>query len=125
MKMHISDNVTQLLWIYSIFSHEVGGALFGNRINDVIYISALSFKHGGKLSISFYSNDNKMFFAPQGTSLVGTWHLHPSINLEAPSGQDIRQWHNWHCDLIHIIISKKGLTAFTSNAETILSRKRI
>lgn len=125
MKMYLSDNVTRLLWIYSLYSHEVGGALFGIRTNNDIYINALSLKHGSRMSITFCSDDNKIFFAPQGNFLIGTWHLHPNICLEIPSGQDIHQWNDWSCDLIHIILSRKGLTVFTSNAEVILNRKRV
>lgn len=125
MKVNLSENVIQLLMIYSVFSHEVGGALFGIKIDDDIYISALSLKHGGKLSINFSSDDKRIFYAPQGDRLIGTWHLHPNSELEKPSRQDIYQWKDWGCDLLHIIISKRGLTVFAFNAEVILKGKRV
>lgn len=105
----INAAVMELIDVYSLFHHEVGGILFGEENTDYIDVKSLSFKHGEKYKIDFTNEDRKLFSGPEGMSILGTWHTHPFQSEPFASNIDITQWKKWNKKYYHMVVGEKKL----------------
>lgn len=116
-RYRFSNELIELITLYSDFPHEVGGAIFGKTTDSTVEIVAASFKHGNKLRICFDPGDGNLFYPPTGLTVIGTWHTHPHQSTPRPSSIDLNQWNEWEQYLIHLIVTNKKITIYSSSGK--------
>lgn len=123
LTFEITKEVWELIQIYSSFSHEVGGILFGKKNGFHTEIKALSFKHGEKYRIDFTSNDNRLFSLPKNMIIIGTWHTHPFQMVPFASNIDTTQWVKWDNNYVHMVIGEKYIKIYKVKKMFLISKK--
>lgn len=123
LTFEITNEVGELIQIYSSFKHEVGGILFGQKHKRCIEIKALSFKHGEKYRIDFTDKDRRLFSAPKGMVIIGTWHTHPFQLEPFASSIDTSQWKKWDSEYLHMVIGEKYIKIYRITKSFLISKR--
>lgn len=123
MNLIINNDVNELLEQYSSFCYEVGGILFGKKIFNHYCINHITFKKGSLLSISFLSDDKKIFYSNIRSKILGSWHYHPNGLSNLPSSIDLNQYQKWNHKYVHIILSNEGYKVFNNKGVVLYEKK--
>jgi len=121
MKININGNVIKLLKQCMDKPIEYGGMLFGMKLIN-LNIQALTTKVGESSSISFKSDDYKIYHIPKGNKIIGTWHHHPITN-SLPSSIDLEQWEKWGKQYVHILTCKNMISVYSYKGEKIYEKR--